>query len=174
MGTRGFVGYQDEKGKIHGWYNHFDSYPDGLGSQVVAKLTGLSTHEIKEFFTMKLSLAKSEVYYDNHKDIFDKDWVNGGAAFILLDGGNFYKDGLFCEYSYIYDLKTNELMCFKGFGEKPDPGLKSWHYKSDDKKYYVNQVGSINFPTTAKKGLKKLFELYGVDEDGNDTPKLLT
>lgn len=173
MGTRGFVGYMDEKAKIRGWYNHFDSYPEGLGSQVVAKLAGMNTHQIKEFFTMKLSLVKDEEAYQNHKDILDRDWTED-TKFIIQDGKDFYKDGLFCEYSYIYDIKTNELMCFKGFGETPTKGLEKWNYKSDDRKWYVNEVGSINFPTTAENGLKKLFDMYKVEDEDESGPKLLT
>ena len=26
MGTRGFIGFKDKEGNIHGWYNHWDSY----------------------------------------------------------------------------------------------------------------------------------------------------
>jgi hypothetical protein len=33
MGTRGLVGVKID-GKYHGWYNHMDSYPEGLGEEV--------------------------------------------------------------------------------------------------------------------------------------------
>ena len=42
MSTRGFVGYKMNK-KIRGWYNHYDSYPTGLGSLVLPVLLLLST-----------------------------------------------------------------------------------------------------------------------------------
>lgn len=170
MGTRGFVGFKDDNGDIHGWYNHFDSYPDGLGQQVVTKLTGLSTHQIKEFFTMKLKLIDSEEHYQNHKDIMDKDWTEN-TTFNLLDGGEFYKDPLFCEYSYIYDIKANELLLFSGCGKKATPGYEGW--RSGD--YYNNLVGKIGFPTNSEKAIKKMLALYnGIDEEEDDSPKLLT
>ncbi|TVY56120.1 hypothetical protein LSUE1_G008810 [Lachnellula suecica] len=41
MGTRGLLGFII-RGKRHAAYNHWDSYPSGLGSQIVAFLLSLS------------------------------------------------------------------------------------------------------------------------------------
>lgn len=38
MSTRGAVAWYDKKGKMQGVYNHFDSYPTGLGAEVWAEL----------------------------------------------------------------------------------------------------------------------------------------
>ncbi|KAH7410807.1 hypothetical protein BKA64DRAFT_661851 [Cadophora sp. MPI-SDFR-AT-0126] len=46
MGTRGLLGFII-KGKRHGAYNHFDSYPSGLGQDIVAFILGLIDEEIK-------------------------------------------------------------------------------------------------------------------------------
>lgn len=46
MGTRGLLGLII-KGKRHGAYNHFDSYPSGLGQDIVAFLLSLTEEDIK-------------------------------------------------------------------------------------------------------------------------------
>lgn len=38
MSTRGSVAWLDKKGKWEGVYNHFDSYPSGLGDEVLAAI----------------------------------------------------------------------------------------------------------------------------------------
>lgn len=47
MGTRGFIGLIIA-GKRHAVYNHFDSYPDGLGRDVVRFINSLTKEQIDE------------------------------------------------------------------------------------------------------------------------------
>lgn len=172
MGTRGFFGFKDKSGKIHGWYNHFDSYPTGLGEIVINKLSKLTIDQIHEFFTKKLSLIEErsdggggggDPIYEAHKDIFDMDWKKI-ASVTLYSGREFYKDGLFCEYAYIYDLKTNRLMCFKGFGKNPQKGYEDWVYTADYapfESWYVRKQGVIQFPSNITEAKEKLKKIYG-------------
>lgn len=48
MSTRGCVAIEDEDGWV-GVYNHYDSYPDGLGKELYDRLSGKTTNELKEF-----------------------------------------------------------------------------------------------------------------------------
>ena len=57
MGTRGFVGYQ-ENGEIKGWYNHFDSYYSKLGRQVLERFETLAMDQLKVFFKSKIRIAE--------------------------------------------------------------------------------------------------------------------
>lgn len=64
MGTRGLVAYT-YKGKIYGMYNHFDSYPTGLGNEIkenfpkLVKILGLDTIK-KKVLTLKKQNEKDE------------------------------------------------------------------------------------------------------------------
>lgn len=148
MSTRGFVGYK-HKGKIRGWYNHSDSYPSGLGVGILERVYNLYTWQvIRDFFLKKLVLIdedENQEAYFNHRSILEHDWASK-KKITLADGGEFYKDGLFCEYAYIFDLDSDEktLMLFAGFGKKASRGYKDWFYTNHDKtKYYVNLKGCI-------------------------------
>jgi len=48
MSTRGVIGLVVGKKKF-GIYNHFDSYPDGLGDEVVNFISGLTPTRLKKF-----------------------------------------------------------------------------------------------------------------------------
>jgi hypothetical protein len=51
MGTRGLIGLIIA-GKRHAVYNHFDSYPDGLGRDVVRFIISLTKEEIEELINL--------------------------------------------------------------------------------------------------------------------------
>ncbi len=75
MSTRGFVGFS-KNGEIKGWYNHFDSYYEGLGNKVLEKYKKHNNRELKNFFN-NITLVKNDTedrYYDNHKVIFKKEF----------------------------------------------------------------------------------------------------
>jgi hypothetical protein len=135
MSTRGFVGYR-YKGKIHGWYNHSDSYPDGLGRDVLEKFMKHTRSQLSTFFLKHLSLETIERGpFDagggskclESRDVMDAAW-DGKGIIRVEDGGEFYKDGLYCEYSYIFDLDAPKktLLLFSGFGRKPSKGYEDW------------------------------------------------
>jgi hypothetical protein len=149
MGTRGFVGYK--KGNvINGWYNHYDSYPEGLGRVVVEQLHSMTPEKRIEFFGKVLKIHErdeNDSFYGNHKKLFhdvkDHPW-NTIEKMDLQSGGTFYKDGLFCEYAYIYNLDNHLLECYKGFGGAPDEGHEDWFETCvDGKKLYVNLIMAI-------------------------------
>lgn len=143
MSTRGFVGYQKNK-NIRGWYNHCDSYPTSLGVEVFEKCLLHNVEELKSFFS-RIEFVKEESAYDAHKSVFEMDW--GFDRVVLQDGENFYKDALFCEWSYIFDFDHRSLKVYRGFGNAPDSGKKNWCYKSqaDGIVFYINQVADFDF-----------------------------
>lgn len=143
MSTRGFVGYKKNK-RIRGWYNHFDSYPTVLGEEVFEKCMLHDVETLKSFFD-RIEFVKEESAYDAHKHVFEMDWSFDRP--VLQDGGTFYKDGLFCEWSYIFDFDHRSLKVYRGFGKYPDRGKKDWCYKSrsDANVFYVNEVADYDF-----------------------------
>lgn len=139
MSTRGFVGFKHNKKAPKGWYNHSDSYPSYLGDSVVTKAMTHTRDELLAFFN-SVKFLNDETLYDNHKSIFDFEVWDCLSEWQIMDGGTFYKDGLFCEWSYIFNFDNDTLEIYKGFGVKPTKGLEKWFYTDGKDKWYVNRV----------------------------------
>ena len=143
MSTRGFVGYRLNKKAPKGFYNHSDSYPSCLGDAVVEKAMTHSRDELLAFFKRIKFIKNDQDAYENHKEVFELDWSKDSTT--LEDGGTFYKDGLFAEWSYIFNFDNNTLEVYKGFGKEPTKGLEKWYEETvypgeKAKRYYVNRV----------------------------------
>lgn len=153
MGTRGFIGYKHNKQAPKGFYHHMDSYPSYLGDKVLKKANAHTEKQLRAFFK-RIKWVKEEENreaYDNHKSIFDHDWNTFNP--ILVNGGEFYKHGLFCEYAYIFNFDNATLEFYTGFGTEPTTGLEKWVYESfDNTKYYVKRAHVFK--------LKDIFSLY--------------
>jgi hypothetical protein len=150
MGTRGAFGFRmDGQDKV--MYNHFDSYPEGLGVDV---LDFLNTHDVNDMRTVfpliKLvrdgdtptpeeKLACQQWTDLNVSSQSDDDWycllrdaqgdlsafVDKGLRF-MIDSQTFLGDSLFCEWAYIINLDENVLEIYEGFNTVKDaPGRYS-------------------------------------------------
>ena len=152
MSTRSFVGYKNRKQKPKGWYSHSDGYPSYLGDEVLKKANNLTGKELLAFFKRIKWVKEDEnrEAYFNHKSIFEENWHTFKPT--LVNGGEFYKDGLFCEYAYIFNLDNDTLEFYTGFGEEPTTGLEKWVYESGGTKYYVKRAHVFK--------LKDIFDLY--------------
>ena len=145
MGTRGTYGFR-KNNVDKTTYNHFDSYPSGLGKQ------------ISEFFAdadlVKLGEVFDSIQLVKHDDIVTEDIaetipaelsnfnVNGGkktfycylrnaqgdlSAYLkglkyMIDNHDFITDSLFCEWGYIVNLDTGKLEVWRGFQKSPTEG----------------------------------------------------
>lgn len=148
MSTRGLWGFT-HNGKTKVTYNHFDSYPSGLGDDLVkslnAALAGPSDNPRKylEESVDDLELVTGETpptpeqisrlykYYNpNVGSQKMDDWYNllretqGRLAATLtagfmLDGWDFGYDSLFCEWGYVIDLDANLFTVCRGFQNEP-------------------------------------------------------
>lgn len=130
MSTRGAVGiiFNNEE-KIG--YNHYDSYPSGLGNEILIFLKGKTIEELKNIFS-NITLVKNS---DN--DVWN--WQKHTFNTEFLDQHNFLNDSLFCEFAYIINLDSNKLEVYVGFNLNPNaPGryAKYTLYKNDEKVYY--------------------------------------
>lgn len=158
MSTRGFVGYK-HNGQIHGFYNHCDSYPSCLGREVVKKYCSMTWDQIKDFFLHKLILIpEKKVPNPNPRAAF-KEW---DKKMIVLREDEFIKDGLFCEYAYVFDLdaKKKRLMLFKGFGKKPSKGYEDYFYENHEEKFYTRYKGSLRGELYQRLGEAKMKILF--------------
>jgi len=145
MGTRGAVGlFKGGKGKIT--YNHFDSYPDGAGKDILKEVKGTAVEQMKKAFDdIKLvsdspskaeikeyqgysnagvgeSMSNTEVhtYYQLLRGIQGtlEPYLNGKVK-LMIDNESFLKDSLFCEYAYIVNLDKEVFEVWVGFKKEP-------------------------------------------------------
>lgn len=94
MSTRGTFGFH-RNGKDELYYNHWDSYPDGLGAAFID-------------------------YLKNGKT--ESNWIEEIIANPKERNDEFIWDSLFCEYGYIMNYDTNELEVYTGFQNEPPEG----------------------------------------------------
>lgn len=143
MGTRGLMGFA-HNGQLKAMYNHWDSYPSGLGINMLRWMNeqrGDFTKAIEQFDRLvaidedvpptedqKLALLR----YLN-LDVASKssdDWYNllretqgdpeeALRAGFYVDASGFGGDSLFCEWGYVVDLDRKVLEVYKGFVNAP-------------------------------------------------------
>jgi hypothetical protein len=145
MGTRGLMGVR-VNGTDKLTYNHLDSYPEGLGADVIKDIKEVYSNKgIYKIFkekAIKLELVngderptpeqKAELI--KHADLVvsgrsSDDWyclIHGLqgkladtiASGYMIDYHEFINDSLFCEYAYIANLDEDVLEVYKGFQTK--------------------------------------------------------
>lgn len=142
MGTRGLYGFR-KNGVDKTTYNHYDSYPDWLGHEVVHFCKETSIEEINEIFDRiilvdeqdkptKKQIAECIEYYDDSVGTQSaNDWycllrdaqgdlnVYKRGLKYMIDNHDFIEASLFCEYAYIINLDTNCLEFYVGFQTEP-------------------------------------------------------
>lgn len=148
MGTRGTCGFRvGRKDKLQ--YNHGDSYPDGLGNDLLKQLRAMSKRgwdsvkaaaktirtvdpdskptakDIKKYgHKMNLDVGEQspEDWYCLLRDLQgDLDGCLGLG--VMSDDGGFILESLFCEWGYIVNLDSMKLEVYRGFqSEKHNRG----------------------------------------------------
>lgn len=142
MGTRGAYGFRiDNIDKVI--YNHFDSYPDELGRNVMNYISKTDLTAMKEVAAdiqlVERSSTPSRELIRKYRKYADlsvsrqkyEDWycllrkVQGDLfAFHtglrhMPDNREFLADSLFCEWAYILNLDSERLECYTGFNKDP-------------------------------------------------------
>lgn len=143
MSTRGALGF-----RIHGTdkisYNHYDSYPAGLGETTLAFLKTA----LKDEKRLRERVDALRVVQEDEKPTFEDvqrlrpytdlrisnqsvtDWycllreTQGDLekilkAGVIADYKEFLSDSIFCEWAYIINLDTRVFEVYQGFQEKP-------------------------------------------------------
>ena len=146
MGTRGAWGFIiDGKKKVT--YNHWDSYPTGLGDTLVKDFYDLTCEnnpgQLEIFpeidltgirkLVKKLKLVNWENLDTPDKKHAGKVWeeiagdIKAYLQFgLMYNNLSFMKDSLLCEWAYIFDLDKSLLKIYRGFqkgtkGREYDP-----------------------------------------------------
>jgi len=179
MGTRGVLAVR-KNGQDKGQYNHFDSYPDGLGADVVKFLKETSITELDEIFD-RIKLVKEEGKPTKEQIETCKRWANKSVSnqslddwycllykaqgnldaykqglVYMLDAEDFICDSLFCEYGYVINLDDLTLEFLVGFQREPQAGNRYGEEIS-----YTTDNGKNYYPCK----LLLTFPLIGIPED---------
>lgn len=145
MGTRGLLGFRkNEIDKLT--YNHWDSYPDWLGENMVKFCKETSITEMNEIFDRLILVHRDDIptqtqidecakYYDGNvstgninewycllRDAQGNPNVYKDGLRYMIDDNDFIEESLFCEYAYIINLDTNCLEFWVGFQKEPHEG----------------------------------------------------
>ena len=155
MSTRGIYGFH-KNGEDKLTYNHFDSYPEGLGKNITDCLLNLKL-KIKNKFIPTLNkvfdnivMVEEKTSVPKNLEINEFDWYtylrsNQGDLNYLIDkyfnneecyminNKDFIKDSLFCEFGYIINLDTKKFEIYKGGQEQP----------TSKHRYYVDEPTTI-------------------------------
>lgn len=157
MGTRGLYGFR-KNGEDKLTYNHFDSYPDWLGRNVVKFCKETSIEDMNKIFDKiilvdenakptETQIANCIKYYDGRVSTQSvEDWycllrdaqgnlnVYKDGLRYMIDSQEFIKDSLFCEFAYIINLDTNCLEFYLGFQKEPCPSNR--YGENEHRGYY--------------------------------------
>lgn len=140
MGTRGAFGFKFDQKEII-FYNHWDSYPSGLGNDIVNYVKSVTDWNLVRDKVTQFNCVNEEIHPTPEQKLRayqlgtvnlgvskenDNDWYcltreAQGNVNLTLDLGfgvtsnSFLRDSLFCEYAYIINLDTMELEFYEGF-----------------------------------------------------------
>lgn len=168
MGTRGVFGFRSNKvDKLT--YNHFDSYPSGLGKDMFDFIRNHTMDEIKtsseriqlvdsdstptneqikecEFWTdLKVGEKSIEDWYCLLRNTQSTPEAYPQGLKYMIDSSSFLLDSLFCEYAYIINLDTNELEFYSGFNKvaRNNKGRYSSKFLKNDDGTPVSYYGVV-------------------------------
>ena len=156
MGTRGAYGFH--KGGVDKIaYNHWDSYPTGLGADVAAFVCQHTDEEMATIFDRIVivdtkekptsdQIAECMPFFDgNVSEQTPEDWycllrkaqgnleAYAGGLRYMIGQADFLKDSLFCEWGYVINLDKGVLEVYRGFQKAPSKNR--YHTNGDDSGY---------------------------------------
>lgn len=137
VGTRGMVGFVID-GEVKAAYNHFDSYPEGLGLNVlvyarmaaedlpaladkaramrlVTEDTPVTPEDVERYGHLSdAGVGEAGSWYSlvRHAQGSLAAYLEAG---LMLDCEDFPLDSLFCEWGYLLDLDTGTFEAYRGF-----------------------------------------------------------
>jgi hypothetical protein len=194
MGTRGAWGYiKNDEMKVT--YNHFDSYPEGLGQRVLDFCNTKTVSELNEIYEKMRIVEEDDAPTINDIELCKKhylvdlgvsrqsvdDWYcllrkaqgdpqKYADVGIMTDGSNFLKDSLFCEYAYLINLDSNMLEIYEGFQKSQPKGRFSDVEKTETEYYPVSLImefSLLNLPENLNCLTETAIPTIIIDEEAN-------
>jgi hypothetical protein len=137
MGTRGIWGFYKD-GVTKATYNHYDSYPTGLGKEIQSFVC--HTREELDSIFERIEMVKSDDMATPEQIEECAQWLDSSVsgqtasewycllrqsqgkpeAYMkglkyMIDNQSFLTDSLFCEWGYIINLDTGMVEVYRGF-----------------------------------------------------------
>ena len=109
MSTRGLIGFV-HKGQVRASFHQEDSYPGGLGQQLVGLCNIMVDWETFISRYEKINWLEESVEplpYQTGKEIMIA--IMKDEPLTLLDEKDFAEDDIFCEYAYLLNFDTREF-----------------------------------------------------------------
>lgn len=150
MSTRGYVGIR--KNEVDkGGYNHYDSYPTGLGKCVLTFIQEKDMETLNNLYDE----INDQVY---NGDVWDWETCSFNKEFENYN--DFLFDSLFCEYAYIINLDEGVLEFYIGFNKNPEADGR-----------YAHKIGERGYCGVRLAKTMKLEDIinnkYRADEEEN-------
>lgn len=170
MSTRGLIVLIADSQVRCALYNHFDSDPGGLGSDIL----GFLTKEIDEQFTDKLKLCEF-ITIEQKKALIDKvgshkfedsyPWLTGTCgeqifthiqksknALQMENKINFAADSLFCEWCYVVDFDKKTFEVYSGFNkQKLEEGERFAYLNEMSEQKSAHRINDCYYPVKLVK-----------------------
>ena len=160
MGTRGAYGFRiNDRDEVT--YNHFDSYPEGLGRNVLEYIAHTSPTRMRRAANRIILVSQDSKptpeLIEKYSELADlgvsrrtlAEWYcllrkAQGNLFPynqnlrhMIDSHAFLADSLFCEWAYIINLDNNQFEVYRGFNQDPKaPGRYASQSISNSNGYY--------------------------------------
>lgn len=199
IGTRGFIGVV-VNGDLKVTYNHFDSYPDGIGVQVLGFLQGVLAGGSDGYNAMAEKAAALQLIDESEKPTAEQqealkkyadtsvstgsldEWYvllrgaqgNLGAyldAGYMPDGSDFPLDGVFCEWGYLIDLDNKVFEVYKGFN-KGLPTEGRWANRPNEADIQERYRSHLEYAKSEKREPWLTYDYFADTEYGAVTPLL--
>lgn len=189
MSTRGAIGFRID-GKDHIAFNHWDSYPSGLGADILKQLQTASVHDLAALpdrvrnlilFTKDNPPSQDQITAAEERAGIEpsnmniEEWLEvlqegqgsltpyiTGEWPIMYDSHTFLLDSLFCEWAYIVNLDDGTLEVYKGFNTEPNGAGRyaSQHRERDGEYYGVVLVDTVSLSDVAHADIDALVEKW--------------
>jgi len=188
MGTRGLWGFR-KNGNDKLTYNHFDSYPSGLGEEIKKFIVGHvddldaiedrielvnedtpptneQIEELKKFADQRVSTGELTEWYVLLRDTQGNPEAYSNGLKYMIDSHNFIKNSLFCEWAYIINLDAKNLELWRGFQKNPQSGNR-YGIDADDGYYPCALIKCVPLQKVKSFDMKK-FEKTVYNEDNDE------
>jgi hypothetical protein len=190
MGTRGAYGFRLE-GKDKVTYNHYDSYPDELGTHTLSYAANIGIEKMKKIASKIVMVGSNTTpspdLIERYKAVADtkvgkmkyEDWycllrnTQGNLHHYqkgiehMIDSHEFLADSLFCEWAYIMNLDDQQFEVYRGFNKNSNaPGRYASSASSRSNGYVgVSFIASMPLDGLEEKHVTPLIQMLNAYEE---------